>query len=1029
MRSLFAPVLLGLLSAGISWCGQMWTARLEEPTGLYRRHAEVVRIPLPARGALVVADAVGQVVASQISGAELLFEASVVPGQTPAYNVFCCAAAQSASFDRGLYARPVGLRRVEFGNKFFRMVLDGPKIVEAYGIEAGDGRVVNLVETTPETADPADLHRDSFRPLPAVPGVEGPNDGWSGGDGAVEIVESGPLQGRIRIGEQELTWTSGGRWLRWRSPSGFRFTAVSAAPFLPFDRFVDTPESELWPDVSSTEEPPSHEVVPRGALRGGHGVYYQLGDNYGALGIVDLSGVRWTGIGSRRFTGSSGEIAITFPKWAGFRTLLEARRENRIVRQPLLARVSGPVPSNLPLARRPRAPRPPAHIGSRLPRELPLDGNWEIAWCDKGCEQPKSGWRETQVPGTAHIQWLGREKAMTREAEWVSGKEWWYRKRVRIPPGFSGKRIRIRFEATDYYADTWVNGRFAGRHEGYVDPYEYDITAYLTAETEIVVRTWTPVTYYWRHRPYTIKGSYGAVDQKPDDITAVGITRSVKLIAEDGPAIRDIAVNTRLRGPAADVEVDIDADGHCEVTLTPRNFQSAERYRASGPCGRLTLPVDKPRLWWTWDHGRPNLYTLQVTVLDKTGSATDKRSLAVGIREIEKIGWQFYLNRRRMFIRGTNYYANLFLSEMDRGAYERDVKLMLGMNVNAIRLHCHFSNPEFYDLADESGVLVWQDFLEAWYPEDTEFSLHAARLYNNHIRYVRNHPSVALWATSDEDSLENYRDLTKHLAARAALLDPQRRPVVRSTGRYGDSHVYNGWYGGSIWEYATMTDMFVSELGATSLPNYETLIQFLPNHWPIHEHEAEWKWRKLQIPQAMRAWGEPGSMTLREYIPKTQAYTSRLFQIALERARRRKSEGVGGILHFHAIDMWPSITMAAIDVNRIPTKTYFTVRRSFAPVLASIEYDRDRWRSGDTVRVALWAVNDTWNAIPGASIEWRVGTQGGSFEAGMEADSSREVGRVEWKAAGSGRHELRARVVDASGAVLSENVFEFEVVP
>ena len=224
-----------------------------------------------------------------------------------------------------------------------------------------------------------------------------------------------------------------------------------------------------------------------------------------------------------------------------------------------------------------------------------------------------------------------------------------------------------------------------------------------------------------------------------------------------------------------------------------------------------------------------------------------------------------------------------------------------------------------------------------------------------------------------------------------------------------------------------MEDVFVSELGATSLPNYETLIKFLPNHWPIAKHEADWKWRKLQIPEAMRAWGEPGMMTLKEYIPKTQAYTARLFQIALERARRRKSEGVGGILHFHAIDIWPSITMAAIDVDRVPTKTYYTVQRSFAPVLASLEYDRDKWTTGETVRVGLWAVNDTWSEISAGRIEWSVGSVSGKFDAPMEADSSRKVGTVEWVAGAPGAYELRARVVDRSGKMLSENVFEFEV--
>ena len=64
-----------------------------------------------------------------------------------------------------------------------------------------------------------------------------------------------------------------------------------------------------------------------------------------------------------------------------------------------------------------------------------------------------------------------------------------------------------------------------------------------------------------------------------------------------------------------------------------------------------------------------------------------------------------------------------------------------------------------------------------------------------------------------------------------------------------------------------MTEPFVSELGATCLPNYQTLIKFMPNGWPIRDHADEWFFRRLQIPEALRAWGDPGELTLREYIP------------------------------------------------------------------------------------------------------------------------------------------------------------------
>jgi beta-mannosidase len=601
--------------------------------------------------------------------------------------------------------------------------------------------------------------------------------------------------------------------------------------------------------------------------------------------------------------------------------------------------------------------------------------------------------------------------------------------------------VVVQFDATDYYADVFVNGQRIARHEGYIDPWEAEIPPHIlrNGSNELLVRVWTPVHYYWKHRPYTIKGSYGAVDQKPDDITAVGITRPVRLRAFEEARITDVAVNTRLTQGGADVEVELGAEGaeagmEWEVTLTPANFEGGPLQWRGPLTSRLVLPVPGAKLWWTWDTGAPNLYWLDIRLLGEKGIVLDGRRLRIGIREIEKIGWHFYLNRKKLFIRGTNYYYHLFLSEMDRKKYERDMDLMLGMNVNMIRLHCHFTNPEFYDLADERGVLLWQDFLEAWYPHDRGFSLRAAELYDNHIRYVRNRPSVALWTASDEEDFENYRDLTKHLSARPFFLDPQRRPVVRSTGRFGDKHVYYGWYGGSIWQYSRLEDDFVSELGATALPNYETLKSFMDGKWPFTKYREEWEWRRLQIPEALRAWGDPEGTTMEEFIPRTQAYVARLFQLAIERMRRRKAEGAGGILHFHAIDIWPSVTMAAIDFERRPTKVYDTVRRSFEPVAALLEYDRDRWKVGEKFQCRLWAVNDLWKALPGLVVRWRiVGADGarqaeGEFPAALEADSVKPAGVVEWRPMKPGAYRLTAEIGGLDGGRRPENIYEFEVV-
>ncbi|MDW8354379.1 MAG: glycoside hydrolase family 2 TIM barrel-domain containing protein [Bryobacterales bacterium] len=1051
---------------------QVWTVIVEEPTGLYRRTEEVVTVPLAklggVRAGFRIADAEGQEVPWQVAADELLFPVSLMPGELPRYRIACCEAAP-AEFANRIVARRIGQRRLEVGNSFFWLVLDLSRgaVVEAYHLRTGDHRSLNLVETTPEEPEAlrVDIHAAQAKPWPPTP-ASGPNVGWislgaSGPYTRADFVESGPLRGRLRLerdGEiSEMVWTATSPVLRWKARRGFRFASISALPFLPFDRFAAVSERD-WPQGPGFEEPPDSLIAPRSLskLPDGHGVYYQREADYGALGILALDAeLEFVGIGSRRFEAmrrdnGETEIALSFPRWRGDATLLEARRENTVLRHPVLVRVeteSGEAPRVLREAA--RSPRPAVLRGAPppaafVPHAVSLDGEWELAWGEKGAG-PRSEWRRVRVPGSVHTQWLPAEQWYTREAEWLSRKEWWYRKRFRLPESFRSKRLRLQFDATDYYADVWLNGRYLGRHEGYIDPYEYDVTgvAQPDSENELRVRLWTPVTYYWKHRPYTIKGSYGAVDQKPDEITALGITRSVRIVASDGAVVRDVAVTTELNGPKARVEVTVSAELHGQssrwrLALWPRNFSSAETYTLEAPAPegetRFVFEVENPQLWWTWDHGRPNLYNLDVRLLDAAGRVTDARRLAIGIRELEKDEWIFYLNRRRIFVRGTNYYyGNLYLSEMDRAGYERDLALMLGMNVNMIRLHGHFANPEFYELADEKGVLVWQDFLEAWYPHDRAFSVRAAALYDRHIRLVRNHPSVAIWATSDEEDLENYADLTKHLAARLFFLDPQRRPVVRSTGRYGDAHLYYGWYGGSIWEYAKLTERFVSEFGATALPNYESLIRYLPERfWPIREHAAEWTFRRLQIPEAMQAWGEPGERSLRDYIEHTQEYAARLFQLGLERMRRRKYES-GGVLHFHAIDFWPSVTMAAVDFYRVPTKVYDTVRRSLAPLAVSFEYDRDRWRVGEKVRVRLWIVNDLWASVPGASVRWKIrdakGVERarGQLSRDVGADSVLDLGEVEWEPEASGRYELQAEIRDAKGVLRADNLYAFRV--
>jgi beta-mannosidase len=1031
-----------------------WLVRVEEPTGIERRTGELARVPLAKVGGhrqgFQVQGPGGRTVVWQVLGQELLFPVNVMGGQVAEYRVSCCTAGQPA-FPTDLKAGRLPSGRWELANSRLRVVLDAGtgRIVEAYALQAGPQRSLNLVETTPDQRDPNDIHHKPAEVTGPASPVAGPNEGWSALSGGVKLeeaqVERGPLAVRVttKNGAWELHAQQPVLW--WSDTQGFRFASVSALPHMPFNRFLDCREYS-WPTGPGSEEPPDHDIGARDwkAAPGGCFVYYHREENYGALSVVALSeGLAWTGAGSSRFEGrgARARVAVVVPEWRGDDTVLSARGEARRLRKPVLVSVeSGAAAAGGGDALRvatPTVQQDAAALPAWQAQQLSLDGEWQLAWGEMGAG-PTSEWRAVKVPGSAHLQWLPAAQIYNREASWVSSKEWWYKRTFTVPAAFAGKRVRLEFEATDYFAEAFLNGHRLGRHEGYVDPYLYDITGLVKPgeEYELRVRVWTPVHYYWKHRPYTVKGSYGGVDQKPDDITALGITRAVRLVAGSAQRIRDIAVVTRLQSDGSalvEVQAEMDgepADAQWSFTLAPQTFQGTA-IRASVPASqrsvRVEILVKQPRLWWTWDLGKPELYTLETRLSDAAGVA-DARRFHVGIREIQRRGDQFFLNGKRVFLRGTNIYANLWLSEMDRTRYARDLDVIQKMNVNTIRIHCHFENPEFYDLADERGLLLWQDFLEAWYPHDTEFSRHAAALYDNHIRLVRNHPSIAVWAPSDEEDLENYRDLSKHLAARASLLDPQDRWVQRSTGRWGDAHLYHGWYGDSIWEYTKMNEPLVTELGATALPAKESLDRFLKDKWPIPKYAEDWEYHRLQLPEARNAWGDLEKQTPEQLISKSQDYVSRLFQVALERVRRRKAEGAGGIFHFFAIDFWPSVTMAAIDFYRVPTKVVDTVGRSFAPVAALFDYDRDEWKTGEQVKVGLWAVNDTYRSYPGARVNWRIENTSaqGSFARSIAEDSSAKAGDVTWQAGAPGRYRLIASV-SAGGQQLSENVFEFAV--
>lgn len=185
-----------------------------------------------------------------------------------------------------------------------------------------------------------------------------------------------------------------------------------------------------------------------------------------------------------------------------------------------------------------------------------------------------------------------------------------------------------------------------------------------------------------------------------------------------------------------------------------------------------------------------------------------------------------------------------------------------------------------------------------------------------------------------------------------------------------------------------------------------------------------WEYHRLQLPEARNAWGDLEKQTPEQLISKSQDYVSRLFQVALERGPAR--ERAQAASSASAIDFWPSVTMAAIDFYRVPTKVVDTVGRSFAPVAALFDYDRDEWKTGEAGEGGVVGCQRYTPRLPrrprelahrehfGAGV-LRARHRGGLFR------KSRRCHLAGW------RGEPAIASVSAGGQQLSENVFEFAV--
>ncbi len=386
-----------------------------------------------------------------------------------------------------------------------------------------------------------------------------------------------------------------------------------------------------------------------------------------------------------------------------------------------------------------------------------LDGKWK-AYPDPnnkgeslgfyGILVDDSDWYDINVPG--HWQ---EEIEDLREYTGVV----WYRRKFSYEK--KKKIVWLRFNGVFYKTTVWLNEKKLGCNEGYFFPFKFNITEFIRNENTLAVKV---ESYDEKNlnKKVQVGGVFYHWDCRDPTFNPGGIWRSVEIYETGNIWVERIKIITKeIRDEEAILSVllwlgsDRDMSSEVLIEIKPHNFQGETQSIKKqievkkGECRvELTVRIKEPKLWWTWDLGPQHLYRLDVYVLED-GEISDQKTEIIGIREIRlersKKGWVFYLNGKRLFIRGTNYGpTDQRIAYVSREMIERDVKLMREANINMVRIHAQI-NPETLSIFDEYGILVWQDMPLQW--------MYSKKIKNvvtdnarQLVKIVENHPSVAV---------------------------------------------------------------------------------------------------------------------------------------------------------------------------------------------------------------------------------------------------------------------------------------------
>ena len=663
-----------------------------------------------------------------------------------------------------------------------------------------------------------------------------------------------------------------------------------------------------------------------------------------------------------------------------------------------------------------------------------LDGTWELRWRDGQRGQPRGPMLEAGadmrralkalVPGEVHLD-LMRAGLIEDpgvglnclQARWVEETIWLYRRTFTAPALQSGERAWLSFEQLDLAATVLLNGVELARHSNVFHPLRVEVTEALCAGENVLVVEIESGLFHVSERPWQGygNGEDGRLHKRhwlrktqssfswdwSQRLVNVGITGSVALEVRrevrfdnlvivpeasadltQGRALARVIVEglddtVRLGRLAAEIE-----GTDCRVETPVQIDPGTNRLET-------TVSMPDPELWWPRGHGPQSLYSVRVT-LSVEGETLVDDTRRVGFRHVrvnqdphpaEGTRFVIEINGKPIFCKGGNFVpADLIFARLDRDRYATVIDRAVEANFNLLRIWGGglYESEDFYQICDERGLLVWQEFIFACskYPAtDAAFLADVKCEAAHQVRRLAHHPSLIIWCGNNE--LEwgahswGYEHGVAHPDHALFHLELPRIVDEEDGSRFyhpsspfspgtenpnadhtGDQHPWSvGFANTDFRDYRRMACRFPNEggiMGPTALPTVRACLagdeRIGSFAWEVHEnsiactHQTDKmfdQWLGVSVDSLdIEAWTYYGGLLqglgLTEYI---------------RNFRRRMFDSAAAIFWMYN-DCWPMVrSWTIVDYYMRRTPSYHPVRRAFAPLTVALAAE------GDMVRV------------------------------------------------------------------------------